>query len=78
MPIDNGSSIWPKVLTCKFCKQPVERNSPQQSRVGMRIYSCPTCEEQVESVNTDWVPKATFAAISFGDEIKGRAREAGS
>ena len=64
MPIDNGSSIWPKILTCSVCEEPVERGSSKEFKVGARFYSCPTCEESVPSAKTRWVERSRLEAVS--------------
>lgn len=77
MPIDNGSSIWPKILTCKICQQPVERGSSKQFKVGERFYSCPKCEDWVPSVNTQWIPKADVGESGVQVDAKEQVRLAG-
>jgi len=75
MPIENGSSIWPKVLTCSVCEKPVERGSSKEFKVGARFYSCPTCEESVPSAKTRWVKRSHLNESVFPGDGKTMATE---
>ena len=68
MPISNGSVIWPKVLVCMKCNQPVEREYAKETRVGEYLYSCASCDRMVLFEHLKWIEES--ALKTNGDSEK--------
>ena len=54
MPINNGSLIWPKIMICSTCKQPVEREPLGRFKIREHRYLCQACDAWVPGEDTEW------------------------
>ena len=58
MPVSNESQLWPKILTCKTCKSPVEDGDYANSKMTSFYYICPTCKDRRTQNDVEWVNEA--------------------
>jgi PAS domain S-box-containing protein len=54
VPVSNDSEIWPKILVCRVCKQPVEEGPWKDKR---RMYNCLNCGLELFPEDTEWQAK---------------------
>lgn len=72
MPINNDSLVWPKVLICTKCQQPVERGRLGAFKVGSHLYSCPTCNAWVSPTDTAWIKESQVQQDVLTEDNKTR------
>jgi len=58
MPVSNHSLIWPKMLVCKKCKEPVEDSVIREKRQDPYQYECQNCGINVTAEQTEWVAES--------------------